>query len=99
MISPVYATPKHHLFISGNYLLNKFQFMTSIQYVNNLDTDPSKKVSYQNYTLVSSKISYRICSYAELFTSAENILNQEYENNLYYSLPGITIFGGVKMKF
>ena len=96
MISPVYATPKHHLFISGNYILNKLQFMTSIQHVNHIDTDPSEKVSFQSYTLVSSKISYKAWKYAQFFFSAENILNQKYENNLYYPLPRITVFTGVK---
>lgn len=99
MKSPVYATPKHHLFISCNYRLKKLQFMPSIQYVNNLDTDPSEETSYQNYVLLNSKISYQIWKYAELFISAENILNQKYENNMYYSMPGLTAFGGVKMRF
>jgi outer membrane cobalamin receptor len=99
MNSPVYATPKHHLFISGNYLLNTVRFSSSIQYVNHLDTDPSEKVSFQNYILFNSKISYQVWKFAELFISAENILNQKYENNIYYPLPGITLFGGLKMKF
>ena len=98
MESPVYATPKHHLFLSCNYRLKKLQLMSSIQYVNHLDTDPSAKVNFQNYTLFDSKISYQVCKYAELFISAENILNQKYENNLYYPMPGITVFGGIKFK-
>jgi outer membrane cobalamin receptor len=99
MKSPVYATPKHHLFISCNYRLEKLQVVPSIRYVNHLDTDPSAKTIYQNYVLLNSKISYQIWKYAELFVSAENILNEKYENNIYYTMPGITAFGGVKMRF
>ena len=99
MESPVYATPKHHLFLSCNYRQNKWLFASSVQYVNHLDTDPSSKVSFQNYTLLNSKISYKVWKYAELFISAENILNQKYENNLYYSMPGIIAFGGIKLRF
>ena len=99
METSVYATPKHHFFLSANYLLNKFRFISSIQYVNHLDTDPSAKASFQNYTLLSSKISYQVLKYAELFISAENIFNQKYENNRYYTMPGITVFGGIKFKF
>jgi len=98
MKSPVYATPKHHLFLSGNYHMNKWLLTTNIQYVNHLDTDPSSKISYQNYVLLNFKISYKIWKYAELFITAENILNQEYENNRYYSMPGVTVFGGLKIK-
>jgi outer membrane cobalamin receptor len=98
MKSPVYATPKYHLFISGNYHPGKFQFMTSLQHVNHLDTDPSANTSYQTYVLLNSKISYRVWKFAELFLSAENILNQKYENNIYYPMPGITMFGGMKLR-
>jgi iron complex outermembrane receptor protein len=98
MESPVYATPKHHLFMSCDYRLNKWLFTASAEYVNHLDTDPSTKVSYQTYTLVNSKISYQAWKFAGLFISAENILNQKYENNRYYPMPGVTVFGGIKMK-
>jgi outer membrane cobalamin receptor len=98
MKSPVYATPKHHLFLSGDYRFSKWLLTASAEYVNQLDTDPSTKVSYQSYTLVNSKISYQVWKFAELFISAENILNQKYENNRYYSMPGVTVFGGIKMK-
>jgi outer membrane cobalamin receptor len=98
MKSPVYATPKYHLFLSGNYHPGKFQFMTSLQYVNHLDTDPSANTSYQTYVLLNSKISYIVWKFAELFLSAENILNQKYENNIYYPMPGITMFGGMKLR-
>ncbi len=98
MKSPVYATPKHHLFLSCDYRLNKWLYTASAEYVNHLDTDPSTKVSYQTYTLVNSKISYQAWKFAGLFISAGNILNQKYENNRYYPMPGVTVFGGIKMK-
>ena len=99
MENPVYATPRHHLFLSCDYRLNKWLFTASTEYVNHLDTDPSTKVSYQTYTLVNSKISYQAWKFAGLFISAENLLNQKYENNRYYTMPGTTIFGGVNLKF
>lgn len=98
MVSPVYATPRHHLFLSCDYRLSKWLFTASAEYVNHLDTDPSTKVSYQTYTLVNSKISYQAWKFAVFFIRAENILNQKYENNRYYPMPGITVFGGIKMK-
>jgi len=99
MKSPVYATPKHNLFASCDYHWKKLRFMTSIQHVNHLDTDPSvSSESFENYTLLNSKISYQALKFAELFISAENILDQEYENNIYYKMPGITLFGGIKLK-
>ena len=99
MKSPVYATPKHHVFLSCRYSLNKFLIMANIQYINHLDTDPASDTYYQNYTLLNTKISYNIRKHAELFISGENILNQKYETNRYYPMPGITAFGGVSFKF
>lgn len=98
MNSPVYATPKHHLYLSGNYSLKKFLFNTSVEYINGLDSDPSTNVSEETYTLVNAKITYRALKFAEFFLSAENLLNTEYETLKYYTMPGITVFGGIKLK-
>ncbi len=99
MRNPVYATPKHQLFSSFRYNWNKLSVMASIQYINHLDTDPSTIVHFQNYTLINTKISYKIWKYAEIFVSAENFLNQKYETNRYYTMPGVTAFGGTHFRF
>lgn len=99
MKSPVYATPEHQLFISSRYQINQTMLMLSLQQVANLDTDPTAKVHQESYTLLNAKISHRVCRYAELFVSAENLLNQEYEQNRYYTMPGTTIFAGLNLSF
>lgn len=100
MKTPVYATPKHNLFASCNYKWNRFRVMVSAQFIDHLDSDPSvSKESFETYTLLNSKVTYQILKFAELFISSENLLDQKYETNIYYSMPGITAFGGVKMKF
>lgn len=99
MKTPVYATPEHQLFFSTRYRLNKTMFMISLQQVSNLDTDPSAKTFEESYTLVNAKISHRFCKYAEVFVSAENLLNQEYEQNRYYTMPGTIVFAGVNLNF
>lgn len=96
----VYATPEHNLYLSCNYQWKKFQAVLSMQHINNLDCNPAAgKETYQNYSLVNSKLSYQLLPWCNLFLSAENILNQEYQNNIYYTMPGITAFGGLKMRF
>jgi hypothetical protein len=39
-----------------------------------------------------------ILKYLGLFISGENLLDQTYENNHYYIMPGITVFGGINFK-
>lgn len=99
MKTPVYATPEHQLFISSRYRINQTMLMLSLQRVANLDTDPTAKVYQESYTLLNAKISQRLCRYAELFVSAENLLNQEYEQNRYYTMPGTTVFAGLNLNF
>jgi iron complex outermembrane receptor protein len=99
MKTPVYATPKRHLFLSGSYKWDKLQFTASVQQVNHLNivAKPSAVPHFRNYTLLNSKISYQIGKYAEIFASADNLLNQKYETNRYYTMPGITAFGGLNL--
>ncbi|MDY0098236.1 MAG: TonB-dependent receptor [Bacteroidales bacterium] len=100
MKEPVYATPEHNFYLSCNYVRDRLRVTASLQQVINLDTDPAvTKVAHEDYTLLNSRISYRVLKFAEIFVSAENILNQKYENNKYYPMPGITAFGGVKLRF
>jgi iron complex outermembrane receptor protein len=99
MKSPVYATPEHQLFISSRYRLDKTTVMLSLQQIVNLDTDPSLQVHQEDYALVNAKVSHRFCNYAEVFVSAENLLDQKYEQNRYYTMPGITVFAGVNLNF
>ena len=99
MKDPVYATPGHNLHTSISYRWNKLKITGAIQHIINLDTDPSPtRESFESYTLLNSRVSYRLLKFAEIFASAENILNQKYENNLYYTMPGVTVFGGMKMR-
>jgi len=100
MKKPVYATPRHNLFADVSYRIKKFGVALSIQHINHLDTDPSTdSESYETYTLLNSKISYRLLSWCNIFLNAENLLDQKYANNIYYPMPGLTLFGGLKMKF
>lgn len=95
----VYATPRHNLYGSINYKFRKIQLMVSAQHINHLDSDPAvNKESFETYTLLNSKISYAPFKFGEIFLSAENILNEKYATNIYYTMPGITFFGGIKIR-
>jgi outer membrane receptor protein involved in Fe transport len=99
MKEPVYATPKHQLYVSGQYRFNKVAMMAALHMVCGLDTDASAKINTsERYTLVNARISYMILKYLGLFISGENLLDQTYENNHYYIMPGITVFGGINFK-
>lgn len=98
MKKPVYATPRHNLYAGAGYIAGKFRISASVQHIDHLDTNPLvNKETYETYTLLNSKISYTPVKFAEFFISGENLLNQKYATNIYYTMPGITVFGGVKL--
>lgn len=98
MKSPLFATPKHNLFIGGNYDWRKLSLSANIHQVVDLDSDASDVTKLESYTAVNSKIVYRFSSDIEVFANAENLLNQHYEINRYYPMPGTTFFCGVNIK-
>jgi len=99
MENPVYATPEHHLFLNAGYQIKKLILNANIQQISNLDNDPSPKVKLESYTLLNAKIAYNLFKNISLYVSAENLLNQDYEVNRYYTMPGTTVFGGVNFNF
>jgi len=99
MKTPVYATPRHNIYAGAGYKTGKFSLNASIQHIDHLDTNPAiNKEAYETYTLVNAKVSFTPVRFAEFFISGENLLNQRYATNIYYTMPGITVFGGVKIR-
>ncbi len=99
MKNPVFATPKHHLFLSAHYTLDKVQLMASLQQISGLDSDPTPAVETQNYSLLTAKAVYVINKNLKWYVSGENLLNETYAVNRYYTMPGTTIFSGLNISF
>jgi len=100
MKNPVYATPEHHLFLSANYRINKFQITGSVQQITGLENDPSPTVVNKvDYTMVKAKAVYYITNNLKLYVSGENLLNEDYQVNRYYTMPGTTVFSGLNFTF
>lgn len=99
MKNPVFATPEHNFFVSAHYRWKKFQLMGSLQQIANLDNDPSPNVNKVNYTLLKAKAVYNITPNLRWYVSGENLLNQNYQVNRYYTMPGATVFSGLGVNF
>jgi outer membrane receptor protein involved in Fe transport len=99
METPVYATPEHQLYISGQFRIGNFNLSAGFHQVGGLDTDPSAFVNTSDsYTLVNAKISCKVGKYLGFFISGDNLLDQTYETNHYYTMPGALVFGGIQVK-
>lgn len=99
MKEPVFATPKHHIFVNATYRLNKLQLIANLQHVSDLDTNPGPVANLESYTLLNAKAMYQLNSKLKLYVSGENLLNTNYEVNQYYTMPGTTVFAGLNITF
>jgi len=99
MDTPKVASPEHQFYLGGNYHLGKFDVAASLQYIGNLYTrvTPVDQMVKNSFTLVSSKINYHLNSSFTFFVSGENLLNQEYQMQYGYPLPGMTLFTGLNI--
>jgi len=91
---PIISMPEHQLFVKANYSHKKLSVNLSVLNISNLYTNIVTLES-QSYTILNSRISYKLFDYLNVFVSGQNLLNQEYEINYHYPMPGISVFGGV----
>lgn len=54
---------------------------------------------HQEYALLNLKVTYEICRYVSVFLRLENITDARYTINRGYEMPGITAFGGFRLRF
>lgn len=99
MKNPVYATPEHHLFFNASYRIKKLLLVANIQRVEGLDNDPTAITNLESYSLLNAKASYNLTRNVKLYVSGENLLSTNYAVNRYYTMPEITVFGGLSLMF
>lgn len=101
METPVYATPRNHLYLNGMYQMGKFRFNTGLRYVEHLRTNVFRAApnDFQTYALLNAGIQYNLLPNLELSLSGNNLLNQTYETIRYYTMPGINGSAGLSYRF
>ena len=92
----ILASPEHKLFASATYSSRRWSVTTSIQHISGLTTQVNPPQE-QSYTLWNISSEFQLSRRIRLFAQAENLLNQKYEINAGYPMPGTTINGGIKL--
>jgi len=100
----VVAAPRQQLNISANYNYKIWNLNLSTQYIEELYTFVSPNpvipnVIQPDYLLLNARISCRPVKNLELFAIGNNLLNQNYQINYGYPMPGINFNGGVNYRF
>jgi outer membrane cobalamin receptor len=98
MDRPKISSPVHQLFMGGIFKMEQLSVSVNVQHIAKLYTwIGPKDYSTENYTLLNSKIGYHFNSHIELFLSGENLLDQDYQMQYGYPMPGVMLFGGVNI--
>lgn len=96
MKDPVLAAPKHQFYFGGAYDYKKWSFQTGVQYINKLFTQTTPPVT-NSFTLWNASVSWSPLSWMEIYAKVENILNQKYQINAGFPMPGTNAYGGIKI--
>ncbi len=97
MKQPIYATPRHHVYVGFQYHKDRWNVTADVQYINHLNVEPTAAPYFQSYTLVNASAGYQVAKQVELFVKGDNLTNTHYQTNHYYPMPGVTAFGGIKI--
>ena len=98
----VLASPEHKWYSGIHYADSQWSFSTGLQFIQNLYTSLKTNTASEKketFTLWNARAGYRPVNFMELFIKGENLLAQKYEINYGYPMPGITLFGGLVLRF
>ena len=100
MKTPLPGTPEQNLFFSSTYRIRKWHFRLKLQAIFNLynDTGAGVEVVEQDYQLLGARIGYQAARFLNLFLAGNNLLDQSYQINYGYPMPGINWMGGASLK-
>ena len=93
------GAPEHKLYIGGNYTSHNWTFATGIQYINGLWTRTGQNPVKENFALWNARLNYKATKRLGLLLKSENLLNQIYEINAGYPMPGTSVFGGLQFNY
>ena len=90
------AAPRQHINLNINYTYSILNLNVSAQHVDKLYTSFAPEM-IQSFTLVNARASVKPIKNIELFVNVKNILDQKYEINYGYEMPGIHFNAGLNV--
>lgn len=99
MTYPIVAAPAHKLHVSGHYSKGRWGVSSGVQYIGNLYTTLTPETLQESFLLWNARLQFRAKEWLTLFLKGENLSGEVYEINAGYPMPGITLFGGIRLNF
>ena len=91
---PVLAAPKQQVNMYVRYVYKKTRAIATVQYVAGLYTSITPSVQ-ESYVRVNMRVEQQLAPKIAAFCDVKNLLNQTYQINYGYPMPGISLHGGV----
>lgn len=96
---PVLAAPRQQANLSVNYNCKIWNFNLSAQYVDRLYTSILPTAVTESYTLLNARVSVKPLKMLGIFVMVNNLLNQQYEINYGYPMPGTYFSAGFNVRY
>ena len=97
MTYKIAGVPEHKLYVGGDHSMGRWNLSTGLQYLGALYTKVNPEPVKENVLLWNVRMNYKASDWLNLFLRGENLLNQDYEINAGYPMPGATVFGGLRI--
>lgn len=93
----ILAAPRQQISLNANYSYKVFNLNLSALHIQGLHTSLLNSAT-ESYTLLNARLSAAPVKRMELFISGQNLLDQQYQINEGYPMPGINFHGGINIK-
>lgn len=97
MKNPVVASPEITAYLGLQFHKDKFQISAGGMEVAGLYTAVGKEPVKENFFLANLNASYQLTPWLGIWARGDNLLNQKYEINAGYPMPGINFMAGLTL--
>ncbi len=99
MAYPILAAPKHKLYAGGTFTKGRWSLSSGLMAVSGLHTTLNPTAPKEDFLLWNARAQFRLYEGIHLFLKGENLLDEQYEINDGYPMPGRSLFGGINFHF
>jgi iron complex outermembrane receptor protein len=103
MENPVVGAPQHKAYAGATWATRNFTLSTGFNWIDGLylstPSNSNPRGVQESYLQWNMRAMYRLSESISLQARGENLLNQKYEINAGYPMPGATVMLGINIEF
>lgn len=99
METPVIGAPEQKLYAGGRFHKSKWMASAGIQYIGGLYTQVGDKPEQEDFVMVNAQVQFNPLKWLGIWVKGENLLDQDYEINAGYPMPGANFMVGASVNF